>query len=238
MIAFHARRPLRFGLLAGALALSAAPGAARAELEYVEFTYAKIERTRATNTSVWIRTAQPHTSARPGDALSALPPAPSAAPVTPSGWDPAKKEAITGKATAGAQAQTDWEFLRQRAARLGKDHSSTWIRVGQLPMPGHRSTDITLKRGVVGETRKPNSGQVAMETLVIQHEGMNAPKAPQEAALDDLPGAPPAPGAIAPTARAPSRAFIPTELRVTKTVPWTPQRRTRTAVTPKAIATK
>lgn len=216
MIAFHARRPLRFGMLAGTLALSAAPGQARAELEYGEFSYQKIERTRATTTST----------------------APNAAPVAPSGWDPAKKEAITGKPTAGAPGQTDWEFLRQRAARLGKDHSSTWIRVGQLPMPGRRSTDITLKRGVVGETRKPNSGQVAMETLVIQHEGMNAPKAPQEAALDDLPGAPPAPGAIAPTARAPSRTFNPTELRVTKTVPWTQQRRSRAAVTRKAIATK
>ena len=150
------------------------------------------------------------------------PPAPNAAPVAPSGWDPVKKEAITGKPKPGAQAQTDLEFLRQRAARLGSA----------------RKADITSKRGIVGGTRKPDRGQVAMETLVLQHEGLKAPKAPQGAALDDLPGSPPAPGAIAPAPRAPSRAFNPTELSVTKTVPWKQQRRSRAAATPQAIATK
>lgn len=165
-------------------------------------------------------------------------PAPNAAPVAPSGWDPVKKQKITGKRTTGAQAQTDLEFLRQRAARLGNDNASTWVRVGQPPTSGQRTADVPLKRGVAGETRKPERGQVAMETLVLQHEGMQAPKAPQGAALDDLPGSPPAPGAIAPTARAPSRAFNPTELSVTKTVPWKQQRHGRAAATPKAIATK
>ena len=165
-------------------------------------------------------------------------PAPNAAPVAPSGWDPAKKVKITGKPTTGAQAQTDLDFLRQRAARLGKDKASNWIRVAQPPASGQRTADIALKRGIAGETRKPDRGQVAMETLVIQHEGLKVPKAPQGAALDDLPGSPPAPGAIAPAPRAPSRAFNPTELSVTKTVPWKQQRRSRAAATPQAIATK
>ena len=215
MIAFHARRPLRFGLLAGALALSAVPGAARAELEFVEFTYQKVERSRAMTTS----------------------PAPSAAPVAPSGWDPVKKEKITGKPKTGAQAQTELEFLRQRAAPLGNDNASNWIRVGQPAASGPRKADVISKR-ITGEARRPDRGQVAMETLVIQHEGMKAPKAPQGAALDDLPSSPPAPGAIAPAPRARSRAFNPTELSVTKTVPWKQQRRSRAAATSKAIAAK
>jgi hypothetical protein len=121
--------------------------------------------------------------------------------------------------------------------------SSTWIRVGQPHTPAPRVTDVTMKRGIVGAPppAAPNSGQVTMEKITIQHEGMNSPKSnpaptgtrqitiiqelkpkgPSYAALDDLPASPSAPvmpSRLITTRTAPTPS-LPSELKAAKNAP-------------------
>jgi len=121
--------------------------------------------------------------------------------------------------------------------------SSTWIRVSQPHTPAPGIADVTMKRAIVRAPppAKPNSGQVAMEKITLQHEGMNgpkpnpaptgtrqmtiiqelAPKGPSYTALEDLPALPAAP--VMPsrliTTRTSPAPSAPSELKVAKSVP-------------------